>query len=837
MKDTTNIMEEFELNIEEDDIIRLLESGTSEPSEQLLASLKEEIKAFRTYVRPEIWWKKIYIKKVEKNRVILENSVVFHGEFIAKKLKSCSYVVVLVSTIGSEIDDIIQKAFDGGNYLKGIIIDNIGTVSVEKINKIFWKRLADGVKGTNTGITGRLSPGEAVWPITEQEKIFQCFNDDELDVKLLESFLMVPFKSISGVYGFGEGIGIKSFEHICSECTMENCSYSLDKRVEVVVKVENKSFVIKTLKGQNLLKALVENNIFIQNPCNGKGTCGKCRVLITKGMESVSRKGSSSEADIYHLTEAEIKKGLRLACTCKIVGNMEITILSPEEKINVLTEGQQLNIHINPPVKKSFIKLPPPSIEDQRDDLERLRGSLGLYGLKFDIKTLAGLSEILRAEDFCVTACTYKNNLIALESGDTTEILYGIAVDIGTTTIACYLVNMINGETIDTISRVNKQRIYGADVISRINYAEENPKAVEILRNSIVSQINEMVKSLCLENNLSKDHLYNMTIAGNTVMAHMLLGISCKNIAAAPYVPVFTDGLDLKAKEIGINIGGIVSILPGVSSYVGSDITAGILSSGMFNSEKYSLLLDLGTNGEIALGNSKGIAACSTAAGPAFEAAGIKYGVGGIKGAISKVDFSEDKIYKTIGDELPLGICGSGVLDVVSELLKYGIIDETGRILDFDEIDNVPLGKRVVVIDGIKQFLLEEKGKNNNAIYFTQKDIRQVQLAKAAIKAGIMILMKEKGIGFNDIEKIYVAGGFGNFMNMESTINIGMIPKELEGKVSSIGNSAGSGAKACLLSQEQRELMTRIKKHTAYIELSDREDFQQYFMDSMGMDR
>ena len=815
---------DFDLNICEDEIIRLLGYNGSDPGKEVLECIREEIEACKAYVKPKVWSKKILIVKVEKDKVVLENSIVLEGEYIANKLKGCSYIVASVSTIGMEIDRLIKKAFDDEDYLKGMIIDTIGTTSVNYTNKTFWKSLVDGLNHTNIGITQRLSPGDTAWPVAQQKNLFDCFKDIEIDVELLESSMMIPFKSTSAIFGFGEGIGIIKLEHICSECSMPNCNYRMDKSIDVVVKSDQKQSIIKAFKGQNLLKALVENNIGIQNPCNGNGTCGKCRVLITKGIE----------------------KGLRLACTFKILSDIELSILSAENSIDVLTKGKEFKINIDPAFQKHFIKLEPSHINDQRDDLSRLKEGLNkliqgaqFNDMKIDYKTLSNLSQIIRKEDFNVTACTFKNTLVQLEVGDTSKTFYGIAMDIGTTTIACYLINMINGETIDITSEVNKQRKYGADVIARINYTIENTEGIEVLKNSVIDQINEMVEVLCSKNSVSKKSIYNMTIAGNTIMLQMILGISCTNISMAPYIAVFTENIDFNGEEIGINIGGIVSFLPGISSYVGSDVTAGILASGMNESEKYSILLDLGTNGEIVLGNNKGIIVCSTAAGPAFEGANIEYGIGGVEGAISKIELSPsvslygEKIYETIGDKLPIGICGSGVLDAVSELLKYGVIDKTGRMLDADEIGDVYLKSRVVVMDRMKQFLIEKSADNNNSIYFTQKDVREVQLAKAAISAGIKVLISEKGISYKEIDKIYIAGGFGNFMNIDSAINIGMLPKELEDKVYSIGNSAGSGAKMYLLSQEQRKKALQIKKATTYIELSNRADFQDHFMDSM----
>ncbi len=824
-----DIRADFNLNVEESEIVRLLGYKGSEPTEDVLEYIREEIQNSKSYVKPKIWSEKIYVKSIEKDRVVLENLIVFEGEFIANKLRGCTYIIVLVSTIGSDIDNVIQTAFNEGEYLKAMIVDNIGTTTLGYINKIFWNSLLDNLNGTNIGITQRLSPGDVAWHVNEQNKIFSCFYKAELEVKLLESHLMVPLKSTTAVFGFGQDIGITRIEHICSECNMQTCSYRIDTNVKVRVKTNNDIFSLNAFIGQNLMEVLMKNNILMENPCNGKGTCGKCKVLITDGV------GQPSKTDALHLSNQDIEKGYRLACSYKVSNDIEVIITSKEESISILTAGKERYVDIHPYIRKKFVELNAPSINDQRDDLHRLRDALQLNKISISNKILCKLSDTIRKEDFKVTACIYENTVLALESGDTRGALYGIAIDIGTTTIACYLVDMVNGKTLDIASEVNKQRGYGADVISRINFTVENSKGVEILKNLIVSQINEMVELLCLSNKLTKDQIYNMSIAGNTVMIHMLLGISCISISVAPYIPVFTENMDFPGEELGINIGGIVSILPGISSYVGSDITAGILASGMIDTEKNSILLDLGTNGEIAIGNKDGIVVCSTAAGPAFEGANIKCGIGGVKGAISKIQLtsSDEKIYKTIGDDLPLGICGSGVVDAVSELLKSGVIDETGRMLNADEIENEALSNRIVVIDGIKQFIVEEGGKNNNPIYFTQKDVREVQLAKAAISAGIKILIAEKGIRYEEIEKIYVAGGFGNFMDIHSTINIGMLPKELEHKLCSIGNSAGDGARMWLLSQEQKKKAMQIKTHTNYVELSNRVDFQEYFIDSM----
>ena len=356
-----------------------------------------------------------------------------------------------------------------------------------------------------------------------------------------------------------------------------------------------------------------------------------------------------------------------------------------------------------------------------------------------------------------------------------------------------------------------------------------------------MSQLNNIVKNIAKRNNINIDNIYDTVIVGNTTMIHLLLGIDPENIAKAPYISGFTEAMEFNPKDIGFSFKSNISIMPGVSSYVGSDITAGILSSGMLESEKYSLLLDLGTNGEMAIGNKYEVITCSTAAGPAFEGANIKHGVGGILGAISKIDLSKEKKIETIGNQPPCGICGSGVLDAVSEMIKYSLIDETGRMFDeedddfeFEEYEY--LTKDLVEIDGMKQYVLAKDSKGD-VISFTQKDVREVQLAKAAINAGIQILVKEKDLDFNDLEYLYLGGGFGNYMNVQSSLQIGMIPLELDGKIKSIGNCAGSGAKMYLLSKEYRNLIIDKVNTSKYIELSNRKEFQDYFVNGMMMER
>lgn len=608
--------------------------------------------------------------------------------------------------------------------------------------------------------------------------------------------------------------------------------------VNVIINWENGQKQCEVEKGSNLLKVIRDNSISLDTPCNGNGTCGKCKVKIN------SKNLRKDLQNIEHLCKKEIEAGIRLACNTTIEEDMEVFVKNEHKGMSVLISGIEKNLKVDSLVKKKHIILTKPSLEDQRDDFLRVKQSCSdicnVDNVVIDIKLLTVLGEKIREYDFDFTVTFFKNKIVHIEKGDTVKHNYGIAVDIGTTTIAAYLINLNSGEEIDVLSQVNNQRSYGADVISRINYTMEESKGLEKLQYSIVNQLCEMINILCEQNAICKDNVYDTVVVGNTTMIHILLGIPCKNIAMAPYIPTITEAIEFNAKEIGIDLNSNISLVPGVAAYVGSDISAGILSCGMIDSQKYSLLLDLGTNGEMALGNKDEVVTCSTAAGPAFEGSNIKYGIGGIKGAISKIDLSTEPIFETIGCAKPCGICGSGVLDAVSEMIKYGIVDETGRMVDKydDEIECKEFLDRIVEIDHMKQFIItKNKDKDKDIISFTQKDVREVQLAKAAINAGIQIILKEKNLDFEDIENIYIGGGFGNYMNAQSTLQIGVIPIELEDKIKSIGNSAGSGAKMYLKYKECRTIIKDMVSKSDYVELSSRVDFQEYFVDGMMMER
>lgn len=414
------------------------------------------------------------------------------------------------------------------------------------------------------------------------------------------------------------------------------------------------------------------------------------------------------------------------------------------------------------------------------------------------------------------------------------EKICGIAVDIGTTTLAAYLLDLETGKEIAACSSLNPQISYGADVITRINHTILHKEGLAGLQGGIVRELNRLTDVLCEQAGISRTEIHEVVAAGNTTMLHFLLGVPCRGMAAAPYTPVFTAGLELKARELGwqIHPGGRAVILPGIAAFAGADTLAALVACGMHRSEDLNLLVDIGTNGEMVLGNKERLVSCSAAAGPAFEGGRITCGMGGIDGAIDHVNFRWEVPYSVIGGGEPRGLCGSGLLDLVAQLLEYGIIEPGGRIKKRAELSGRIPGP---VFAGLRQqgekavFFLEEKA----GIYLAQQDIRELQLAKGAIYAGIKLLLKEMKISPAQVRHVYLAGGFGNFLDVESAFAVRLLPAELKGKTVPVGNAAGSGAKKALLSEEGYLALAGAKKKVEYLELSGRPDFEKEYLASL----
>jgi len=608
------------------------------------------------------------------------------------------------------------------------------------------------------------------------------------------------------------------------------------KECVLSVAYNNRKEEVVCKKGTVLLEALTkEQTAFIDTPCGGKGLCGKCKVKAAgEGLPPLS------EREQEKLTDQEIKEGYRLACLLKVEGDWSISIDAKISQATILEDGVEFDVELLPSIRKNYLEVTKPTLEDQRDDFSRIRDALNIKGFRMPLPELYHLPAVLREKDYAITVAHNKSYIIKVEPGNTEHLNYGIAVDIGTTTVVAFLLDLNTGRKMDAVSGLNSQKSFGQDVISRINHTLQKEEGLEHLHKRIITQINGMIWDLAEKNSISIDNIYSIVLAGNTTMMHLAAGLPPANIAASPFVPVIMDRLVEPAREVGIEIAksGCAYFLPCISGYVGADIVAAILASGMTKKDELSLLIDIGTNGEIVLGNSESLVCCSTAAGPAFEGAHIQHGVGGIAGAINTVKLDSDKLaITTIADQRPLGICGSGIVDAAALLIKAGILDETGRLLSKEDAEkgNISLSEKLTEVESNPALVLAGKSeaKNSEPIFLTQKDIREVQLAKASIAAGIKTLIKDSGKSIEDIQQVYLAGGFGSFIDKTNAVVIGLIPKELEHKIKVIGNAAGTGAVMASFSESCLLDTDRIAKLARYLELSSSPAFQDEYIKNM----
>ena len=612
--------------------------------------------------------------------------------------------------------------------------------------------------------------------------------------------------------------------------------------MEIRINIDHQSIISNIEPGESLLDAVNKSGIEgFDAPCGGKGTCGKCRVKI----ESADMIPAPDGAEKKALSEEEFRQGVRLACRVFPETDMIISVSASGRKAAIQSSfsgavGEDV-LNDLPVLQKLFVELPQPSIEDQRSDVKRLKDSIAEKPFKMPLEDIRALPSMLRKNDFKLTVLSFFDEWATIAGGDRYKGSFAAAVDIGTTTVVAYLVEISGskrGRIVEHVSGLNSQKGYGADVISRIEYCMSNENGLSELKSRINSQISSMVMELAEKASIDAEMINLVTVAGNTTMTHLFAGFNPEGIAAAPFIPVVNGLISGRASDFGLKLhpGCFCAVLPGIASYVGSDITSGIVAVGMDKSEELCLLIDVGTNGEIVLGNMYGMTACSTAAGPALEGANISCGMGGIPGAINslmsaEVSGTEVFSFSVIDDIEPAGLCGSGIVDAIAMFVKAGVIDETGRILGEDELQEA--GVHQGWIDCVVK---NEKGLNlriADNIQLTQQDIREIQMAKAAVAAGVKTLLAETGKTAGDVKKLFIAGGFGAAMNRKSAAAIGLFPSELEPVVEVAGNTAGKGAVLSALSKKILNDMEHIAEDVVYIELSTSALFQQEYMMEM----
>jgi uncharacterized 2Fe-2S/4Fe-4S cluster protein (DUF4445 family) len=606
---------------------------------------------------------------------------------------------------------------------------------------------------------------------------------------------------------------------------------------------------VEVEEGTTIAEAAQRGDVFINNLCGGEGVCGECRVQVLKG--EARAEGNPSA----FFSQQELDEGFVLACQTKIHADLEVEI-PPESRIeeeqiitgeraegagkeseSVPAKGPELAISpFKPLVRKIYLELPPPTLEDNITDMERvsreLRRKLGWHSYEISFKCLQHLSDNLRDHDWKVTATVVKDKsgyrIQKIEPHNTTSRNYGLAIDVGTTTVVAQLLDLRTGKVIDVEGTHNMQAQYGEDVISRMIFACDKD-GLNPLHQAVIKNINSLIEILTERNKVPPEEVNAIVAAGNTTMSHFLLNLTPCTIRLEPYVPTADIYPQILARDIGIHISplGILEALPSVASYVGGDIVAGIMSCDIAERPEVQGLIDIGTNGEIAIGNSEWLVCCSASAGPAFEGGGTRCGMRAMRGAIEKVEILDGSVkYETIGNANPQGICGSGLIDCIYELVKNGIIGADGKFNR--ELGDPRLGSE----DEIPQYLIAgpEETETRNPIVITESDVDNLIKSKGAVFAAIRSLMNYIGLAIDQLDTFYVAGGFGNYLNIPKAVAIGLLPDMAEEKIRFIGNSSLTGARMALLSEAAFEKCINISRSMTNVELSNYPPFMDEYM-------
>jgi uncharacterized 2Fe-2S/4Fe-4S cluster protein (DUF4445 family) len=605
------------------------------------------------------------------------------------------------------------------------------------------------------------------------------------------------------------------------------------KKHQIIFLPDEKS--VEVDEDTTIAAAAQEAGVHINNLCGGQGVCGECRVLISKGDAAADEKAST------FFSGEEIEKGFVLACQTTIHDDLEV-LIPPDsrlEEAQIMTgEGTEASGRSDsqPLVRKIYLELPAPTLEDNISDIERvsraLRKKLGWHSYEISLYCLQQLSDNLRDHDWKVTAAIVKDKksyrIIRIDPLDTTTRNFGIALDIGTTTVVAQLVDIDSGRVMGVEGTHNLQAGFGEDVISRMIYAC-GKDGLHPLQEAVIQNINQLIEKLTQEKKIPLEEINAIVAAGNTTMSHFLLGLTPCSIRLDPYVPTADVYPQILAKEIGIQINpnGILETIPSVASYVGGDIVAGVMACGIADHPEVRGLIDIGTNGEIAIGNNEWLVCCSASAGPAFEGGGTRCGMRAIRGAIEKVKISNGALtYQTIGNAPPIGICGSGLIDCIYELVKNGIIGADGKF-HRDLKDD-----RLTYEDEVPQYIIAspDETETDGAIVISEPDIDNLIKSKGAVFAAIKSLMDYIGLDFDKIATLYVAGGFGSFLNISKAVAIGLLPDIPQEKIEFIGNSSLTGARVCLLSETALERSLNISRSMTNIELSHHQPFMDEYV-------
>ncbi|WP_243037298.1 ASKHA domain-containing protein [Blautia obeum] len=659
-----------------------------------------------------------------------------------KKYKAGTPIIYMVTSIGDGIKKCSTKAFQEGDYVKGMLCDAMADDALFSMEDQVVEKLKEICAEHQVGVAARLEAPHDISMESQKEAWEHLELKKRFGIDISTGYMFDPVKTSCQVFILTEDTSTFNAHHDCRKCPNVNCKLRNIPDTEVIVHKGNEVKTILVKGTESLLDALIRENYYVSAVCGGKGRCGKCRIRVLSGETLIT------DEDKAVFTKEELAAGWRLSCRVYPYEELEISFeQNDESQFEILSSYQG-----------------------------EASGSVG------------------------------------------EESAYDIAVDIGTTTIAMELLGGDSKKVIHTVTTINGQRVYGADVISRIKASTDGKK--QGLQDSIRRDLQKGISRLVQETGISRDKVKNIVIGGNTTMGHLLMGYDCDTLGVYPFTPVNIDFIEGTDKEIiGEGTGGAkVTLLPGISTYVGGDIVSGLYACGFEKTSDVCLLVDLGTNGEMALGNKDRILVTSTAAGPAFEGGNITWGTGSIPGAICSVKLEgTDVQVKTIRDQAPEGICGTGVVEITAELVREEIVSDSGVLDDEFFERGFPLAKT----------------PDGKEIVFTQKDVREIQLAKAAVRAGVETLLLRYGIEKEDVSRVYLAGGFGYKLDTSKAIAIGMLPEEFKDRIEAVGNSSLAGAVKYLSNPDGDKEIRKLVELSDEIGLSSDKDFNEFYMDAM----
>jgi|SRR5579863_214352 len=593
-------------------------------------------------------------------------------------------------------------------------------------------------------------------------------------------------------------------------------------------------------RGGSILDGAFQAQVEIAATCGARGRCRSCRVKVLKG-----ELPPPTVQDMVQLGAEALQERFRLACQTKVIGDCTVVPMAPHSESGHQILGGSLaadddRIELDSGVRKTFVFATAPREEHhQTSDLEEICAVLGFeVDREVPLEVLRRLPSALRSEGGRLTVTTFNKRIIDVEAGDTTESCYGMAFDIGTTSIVGALLDLRTGQQLAEVGGINPQAVHGGDLMSRIAFAQFNEKKLQTLRAKVLGALNDFIREACSAGGVAPEQIYKIVIVGNTCMHHVLLGIDVSYLGLAPYAPVVRDPLVYPATVLPLKgaPNAQICLLPIVAGFVGADTMACVLATRIYENDEIQALVDIGTNGEVVMGSKDRLMACSAPAGPAFEGAQIRDGMRGAVGAIDRVAIDGDVVCGTIGGAPPIGVCGSGLIDACAKMIDAGIIKASGALTR--ETDRaLPEALRARLLTGAngREFVLASREESGKAepISLTQSDIRQLQLAKSAIYSGIVMLQRVMGIPLEAIEKLMLCGGFGNYISIESALKIRLLPEIAVNRISYVGNAAALGAQMALLSEKERLRAFDLAGRIEHVALATRPEFQEIFVDGM----